>query len=200
MVDTLIPSLTREYEGSRIPVPGFYEIDPKHTSVEFVARHLMITKVRGRLDDVSGTIRIAEVPEDSSVEVTIGAKSVDTGEEQRDAHLRSADFFDVENHPTWKFKSTTVERTGENTWKVTGDLTIRGTTRPVVLDAEFDGANATPWGPSAIAFSAVTEIDREDWGLTYNMALETGGVLVGKKVRIELNVEALSQAPAETQR
>ena len=200
MVDTLTTPLTRDYKGTIVPVPGVDEVDPKHTTVEFVARHLMITKVRGRLDDVSGTVYIADVPEESSVEVTIGAGSVHTGEEQRDADLRSADFFDVEKHPAWSFKSTAVERSDEGTWKVTGDLTIRGTTRPVVLDTEFDGASPTPWGPSAIAFSAVTEIDREDWGLTYNMALETGGVLVGKKVRIELNVEALSQAPAETQR
>jgi polyisoprenoid-binding protein YceI len=195
MVDTLTSPLTREYKGTIVPVQGVYEVDPKHTTVEFVARHLMITKVRGRLDEVSGTICIAEVPEESSVQVTIGAGSVHTGEEQRDAHLRSADFFDVEKHPTWSFKSTAVERADDGTWKVSGDLTIRGTTRPVVLDTEFDGANPTPWGPSAIAFSAATEIDRDDWGLTYNMALETGGVVVGRKVRIELNVEALSQVP-----
>lgn len=184
--------LTRENHGRTVPVPGAYEIDPKHTTAEFVARHLMITKVRGRLDDVSGTIRIAEVPEESSVEVTIGSGSVRTGDEQRDAHLRSGDFFNSEEHPVWTFKSTKVEHARDDAWKVTGDLTIRGTTRPVVLDAEFEGANATPWGSSAIAFSATTEIDREDWGLTYNMALETGGVLVGKKVRIELEVEAVA--------
>jgi len=185
-------TLTREFNGAVVPVPGLYDIDPKHSSVEFVARHLMITKVRGRLDDVSGTIKIAEVPEESSVEVAINAASVHTGEEQRDTHLRSDDFFHVEKHPTWTFKSTSVEHVDGNNWKVTGDLTIRGTTRSVVLDTEFDGANATPWGPSAIAFSASTEIDREEWGLTYNMVLETGGVMVGKKVKIELNVEALA--------
>jgi polyisoprenoid-binding protein YceI len=193
MTGKQIVSLTREYEGTMVPTPGIYDIDPKHTTAEFVARHLMITKVRGRLDDVSGTIHIAEVPEGSSVEVTIDAKRVHTGEEQRDAHLRSADFFDVEEHPTWTFKSTAVEHVRDNLWKVTGDLTIRGTTRPVVLETEFDGAGPTPWGPSALAFSAVTEIDREDWGLTWNAALETGGVVVGRKVRIELNVEALAR-------
>ncbi|MGA2036991.1 MAG: YceI family protein [Acidimicrobiales bacterium] len=193
MTDTLTSSLTKEYKGTIVPAPGVYDVDPKHTTVEFVARHLMITKVRGRIDDVSGTIRIAEVPEESSVEVTMDAKSVHTGEDQRDTHLRSADFFDVEQHPTWTFESTAIEHEDDNTWKVTGDLTIRGTTRPVVLDTEFDGASPTPWGPSAVAFSAVGEIDREDWGLTYNMALETGGVVVGKKVRIELNVEALAR-------
>ena len=189
----LAGELTREYEGTRIPAPGVYDLDPKHTSAEFVARHLMISKVRGRLDDVSGTIRIAQEPEQSSVEVTIGAASINTGEEQRDAHLRSEDFFDADKHPTWTFKSTAVEHAGGDRWKVSGDLTIRGTTRPVVLDTEFDGAHPTPWGPDAVAFSASTEIDREDWGLTWNMALETGGVMVGKKVRIELNVEAQSR-------
>jgi polyisoprenoid-binding protein YceI len=193
MTDTQIASLTKDYKGTVVPLQGVYDIDPKHTSVEFVARHLMITKVRGRLDDVSGTIHIGEVPEDSSVEVTIGAKSVHTGDEQRDTHLRSADFFDVDNHSTWTFKSTAVEHSGDDSWKVTGDLTIRGATRPVVLDVEFDGATPTPWGPSAVAFSASTEIDREDWDLTYNMVLETGGVMVGKKIRIELNVEALAR-------
>jgi polyisoprenoid-binding protein YceI len=198
MTDTQTALLTREYKGATVPTPGAYEIDAKHTSVEFVARHLMITKVRGRLDDVSGTILIAEVPEESSVEVSIGAKSVHTGEEQRDQHLRGAEFFDVDEHPTWMFKSTAVEHVRDNAWKVTGDLTIRGTTRPVVLDTEFDGAGPTPWGPSALAFSAATEIDREDWGLTWNVTLETGGVIVGRKVRIELNVEALSRQPEDS--
>jgi len=184
--------LTRQHEGSEIPAPGVYDIDAKHTSVEFVVRHLMISKVRGRFDEVEGTITVAEVPEESSVAVTIGAASVRTGEDQRDAHLRSADFFDVETHPQWMFKSTKVEHTADQ-WKVTGDLTISGISKPVVLDVEFEGANATPWGTSALGFSASTEIDREQWGLTYNQVLETGGVMVGKKVRIELNVEGVAR-------
>jgi polyisoprenoid-binding protein YceI len=184
--------LTREHNGTVVPASGVYDIDAKHTSVEFVARHLMITKVRGRFDDVAGTITVADVPEQSSVEVTIGSASVRTGEDQRDAHLRSGDFFDVETHPQWTFKSTRVEQSGEQ-WKVTGDLTISGVTKPVVLDVEFDGANITPWGTSALGFSASTEIDREQWGLSYNQVLETGGVMVGKKIRIELNVEAVAR-------
>jgi polyisoprenoid-binding protein YceI len=186
---TATVALTRDHKGTVIPTPGVYDIDPKHSSVEFVVRHLMISKVRGRFDDVAGTITVAEVPEDSSVEVTIGSGSVRTGEEQRDAHLRSGDFFDSDTHPQWTFASTAVARDGDQ-WKVTGDLTIRGVSRPVVLDVEFDGANRTPWGTTAIGFSASTEIDREEWGLTYNQVLETGGVMVGKKVRIELQVEA----------
>jgi polyisoprenoid-binding protein YceI len=175
-----------------VPVPGVYDIDAKHSSVEFVARHLMISKVRGRFDDVEGTITVAEVPEESSVEVSIGAHSVRTGEDQRDAHLRSGDFFDVETHPRWTFTSTAVQRDGD-AWKVTGDLTIRGVSRPVVLDLEFDGANVTPWGTTAVGFSASTEIDREDFGVTYNQVLETGGVMVSKKIRIELQIEAAAR-------
>ncbi|HEY5251611.1 MAG TPA: YceI family protein [Acidimicrobiales bacterium] len=189
-------SLTREYEGSVIPTPGIYDIDAKHTSVEFVARHLMISKVRGRFDDVEGTITVADVPENSSVNVKIGAASVRTGEDQRDAHLRSGDFFDTDTHPHLTFTSTSVAKAGDQ-WKVTGDLTISGVTKPVVLDVDFDGANTTPWSTTAVGFSASTEIDREQWGLTYNQVLETGGVMVGKKIRIELNVEAVARAEAD---
>ena len=170
--------------------PGVYDLDQAHSTVEFIARHLMITKVRGRFSSFTGTVTVAEAPEESSVEVTIDAASIETSQEQRDAHLRSADFFEADKYPTLTFKSTSLKRDGED-WKLTGDLTVRDVTRPVVLDLEFDGANTTPWGTQAVAFSASTEIDREDWGLTYNQALETGGVVVGKKVRIELNVEAI---------
>jgi len=187
---------TRDFRGTPVPAAGTYDLDQAHTTVEFVARHLMITKVRGRFSDFSGVVHVADAPEESSVEVTIDAASVHTSQEQRDAHLRSADFLDVEHHPTLSFRSTKVEQGEGGTWKVTGDLTIVGNARPVVLDVEFDGANTTPWGTQAVAFSASTEIDREDWGLTYNQALETGGVVVGKKVRIELNVEAILR-PAE---
>jgi polyisoprenoid-binding protein YceI len=186
-------SLTRQHQGTNIPAPGVYDIDAKHTSVEFVARHLMISKVRGRFDEVEGTITVAEVPEESSVVVKIGAASVRTGEDQRDAHLRSGDFFDVETHPHWTFTSTSVAQDGDQ-WKVTGDLTISGVTHPVVLDVEFDGANLTQWGTTAVGFSASTEIDREQWGMTYNQVLETGGVMVGKKIRIELQVEAVARS------
>src|SRR5580692_206703 len=189
---TTTAGLTRDHKGRVVPAAGIYDIDAKHTSVEFIARHLMISKVRGRFDDVEGTITVADVPEESSVDVTIAAASVRTGEDQRDAHLRSGDFFDVDTHPTWTFKSTKIEQDGDQ-WKVTGDLTISGSTHPVVLDVEFDGANITPWGTTALGFSASTEIDREQWGLTYNQVLETGGVMVSKKIRVELNVEAVAR-------
>jgi polyisoprenoid-binding protein YceI len=194
MTTTGTPTLTRDYQGSTLPLPGVYQIDSSHTSVEFVARHLMISKVRGRFDDVSGTVTIAEVPEDSHVEVTIDANSLSTKDAQRDAHLRSPDFFDVEKYPTLSFYSTKVELGGDGRFRLHGELTIAGTTKPVVLDGEFEGAGATPWGTTAIGFTAATEVDREDWGLNWNQALETGGVLVGKRVRIELSVEAVPAA------
>ena len=181
----------REHNGHAIPEPGTYALDPSHTTVEFVGRHLMITKVRGRFDEFSGEVRIADVPEESSVDVTIAAASVNSSEARRDEHLRSADFLDVEAHPTISFRSTGVAPGKNGRWKVTGDLTVRGVSHPVVLDVEFDGATTDPWGGQRLGFSASTEVDREDWGLTWNQALEAGGVLVGKKVRIELNVEAV---------
>jgi polyisoprenoid-binding protein YceI len=198
MTTTTTPATksTREYKGTAVPTPGVYDLDQAHTTVEFIARHLMITKVRGRFSSFTGTVTVAEVPEESSVEVTIDAASIHTSQDQRDEHLRSADFFESEKYPTLTFKSTSVKLDGDD-WKVTGDLTVRDVTRPVVLDVEFDGANTTPWGTQAVAFSASTEIDRENWGLTYNQALETGGVVVGKKVRIELNVEAILRQEAK---
>jgi polyisoprenoid-binding protein YceI len=192
MAETAVGVL-RIYEDREIPAAGEYSIDPAHSSVEFVGRHLMITKVRGRFPDVSGTISIDEVPERSHVEVEIQVASIDTGNDQRDEHLRSPDFFHVEQHPTISFRSTKVEPGESGTWAVTGDLSVRDVTRPVTLNVEFEGANASPFGDQRVAFSASTDIDREDWGLTWNVALETGGVLVGKQVRIELNVQAVKQ-------
>lgn len=195
MTDTIntTTQLVRDYNGSAIPEPGTYALDPSHSSVEFVARHLMISKVRGGFGDVSGTVTIAEKPEDSSVDVTIAAASVNSGEPARDEHLRSADFFDVATYPTLAFRSTAVEHAGGEHWKVTGDLTVKDQTRPVVLDVEFEGATVTPFGDSRLGFSASTEVNREDWGLTWNVAIEAGGVVVGKKIRLEFAVEAIKQ-------
>ncbi|MHB8682217.1 MAG: YceI family protein [Acidimicrobiales bacterium] len=187
---TQSPLVSRDYKGVQIPLPGTYQIDKAHTTVGFLVRHLMISKVRGQFEDFSGTVTIAEVPEESHVEVEIRADSISTNDEARDTHLRSGDFFDVENHPTWTFRSTGLSAADDGTFEMTGDLTIKGVTRPVVLDVEFEGASRTPWGTTAIGFSASTEIDREDWGVSWNAALETGGVVVAKKVRIELSVEA----------
>jgi polyisoprenoid-binding protein YceI len=187
-------SVLRTHDDREIPVAGAYTIEPAHTSVEFIGRHLMITKVRGRFPQVSGNITIDDVPEQSHVEVELEVASLETGNPDRDGHLRSVDFFDSDQYPTITFRSTKVEPGTSGTWAVTGDLTVRDVTRPVTLQVDVDGANASPIGDERIAFSAATEVDREDWGLTWNVALETGGMLVGKKVRIELNVQAVAAA------
>ena len=186
--------LIRNYNGVSVPDAGTYALDPSHTSVEFIARHLMISKVRGKFTDVAGTVTIADTPEDSAVEVSIAAASVSSGDTARDDHLRSADFFDVATYPTIGFRSTAVEHVKDEQWKVTGDLTVRDVTRPVTLDVEFEGGTETPFGDSRIGFSATAELDREDFGLTWNVAIETGGVVVGKKIKLEFAVEAVRQA------
>ena len=182
---------TRTFEGSEIPTSGTFNIDPSHTEVGFVARHLMVTKVRGRFSDFSGDITIADDPLESSVAVVIQAASIDTRDEQRDAHVRSAELLDTEQFPTLEFRSTGVTHTKGDRFAVTGDLTVRGVTRPVVLDLTVDGVVQDPWGNQRLAFSAETELDREDFGLTWNVALETGGVLVGRKVKIEIEGQAV---------
>lgn len=170
-----------------------YAIDPSHTTVEFIVRHLMIAKVRGRFNTFQGTIELApgsDVPQ--AVNVKIDAASVDTREPQRDEHLRSADFFEVEKFEHLTFTSKRIEGTPDD-FKVYGDLTIHGVTKEVVLDGEFEGRQADPWGNERAGFSAETKISRKDFGLLWNAALETGGVVVGDDVRIELNVEAVLQ-------
>jgi polyisoprenoid-binding protein YceI len=189
-------SVLRTHDDRLIPVAGVFEIDGAHTSVEFVGRHLMITKVRGRFSDVRGRITIGEEPGHSHAEVEIGVASLSTGNDDRDAHLKSADFFDVEHYPTIVFASTTVRPVRDNTWELVGDLTVRGTTRSVTLQVDFDGAGASPMGDERIGFSAATEVNREDFGLTWNVALETGGLLVGKSARIELAVQAIAVSKA----
>jgi polyisoprenoid-binding protein YceI len=176
--------------SSTLPTPGTWKIDPSHTSVGFVARHLMVTKVRGRFASVQGAIEINQDPTQSSTLITIDTPSIDSRDEKRDEHLRSADFFDVEQFPHITFTSTKVEPDG-NHWRLTGDLTIKDITRPVVLDVEYEGAITDPWGGERIGFTASTEVDREDWGLTWNVALEAGGVVVSKKIKLELEVEAV---------
>jgi polyisoprenoid-binding protein YceI len=151
----------------------------------------MVTNVRGRFTDVEGYAVIAETPQTSSVEVRMKAASIDTAHPDRDRHLRSPDFLDVERFPELTFRSRDIEATGENTLRVSGDLTIRDITRPVVLEAEYGGMTRDPWGGTRISFSATTGIDREQWGITWNQALETGGVLVSKQVKIDLEVQAV---------
>jgi polyisoprenoid-binding protein YceI len=170
-----------------------YSIDPAHTTVEFVVRHLMISKVRGRFSKIAGTIVVPEgsdVP--ASIQATIDVPSIDTREPDRDTHLRSADFFDAEHNPQITFASTAIGGSA-GALRVTGDLTIRGNTRSVVLDAEFEGRAVDPWGNNRIAYTAQTKINRSDFGLAWNQALEAGGVVVSDEVRIELNVQAIEQ-------
>jgi len=182
---------TRDFQGVTIPAPGTFTIDPAHTRVGFVARHLMVSKVRGSFTDVSGEIVIAEEPTASTVNVTIQAASINTGVEQRDGHLRSGDFLEAETFPTIEFRSTGLTPKGGNEFSLHGELTIKKVTHAVSLDVEFEGLANSPWGKEVIGFSATTEIDREAWGMTWNQALETGGVMVGKKIKIEIEAEAV---------
>ena len=185
---------TRILDGIEVPAPGVWELDTAHSRLGAVARHLMVTKVRGSFGVFGGKIEVGEAIEDSKVEVHVDAASIDTGSPDRDKHLRSADFLDVEHYPEITFVSTKVERKGETGLRVTGDLTIHGVTKPVTLDAEFDGITDDPWGGKRIAFTAATEIDREDWGMTWNVALEKGGVLVSKKIQVEIDVQAVRRS------
>jgi polyisoprenoid-binding protein YceI len=172
-----------------VPVAGEYALDQSHSHVSFSARHLMVTKVRGRFPVTAGKLVIAEDPGASSVEATIDVNAVDSGDPKRDEHLRSADFFDAENHPTVTFRSTSVEDHGDGEFTLVGDLTVKGTTRPVTLKGEYLGTQASPWGDTRVGFSAETEVSRKDWGLEWNVALETGGVLVGDKVKLTIDAE-----------
>lgn len=181
--------------SARTPSESIWEIDPGHAQIEFAVRHLMVSTVRGRFTDVQGWIRMDEAqPERSSVRVVIGAGSLDTRVKERDDHLRSVDFLEVARFPTITFNSTAVEARGVDHFAITGNLTIRGVTRQVVLDAEFAGIVNDPWGGTRAGFSATTKINRKDFGLTWNVALETGGVVVGDEVKISLEFEAIKQA------
>lgn len=175
-------------------ITGTYAIDPAHSSVEFAVRHMMISTVKGRFGDVSGTIVFPE-QEQPTVDVTIAVPSIDTRNEQRDAHLRSADFFDVEQFPAITFRGTRARRAGDG-WTLEGDLTIRGVTRPVTLSVTEEGAGVDPWGNEKVAFSATTRFNRGDFGLTWNAALETGGVLVSDEVKVSIDAQLVKQATA----
>jgi polyisoprenoid-binding protein YceI len=185
---------TREFDGLVIPTAGTYLLDAAHKRVGFVVRHLMVSKVRGEFAEATATITVAENPLESSVTASIQTVSVNTGQADRDNHLRTGDFFEAEKYPTIEFVSTGVKSHDGNEFVLAGDLTIKGVTKPVELEVEFEGVGRSPYGFDVFGFSATTEIDREDWGLTYNMALESGGVMIGKKVKIEIEGEAIRQA------
>ena len=183
--------MTSTTDTVTLPKAGTYTIDPAHTEVGFIARHLIGTKVRGRFTEVSGTFTVAEKPEDSSVEVVVQAASIHTNQSQRDDHLRTNDFLDVPNNPTLTFKSTGLKRVDDSNWVLSGDLTIRGVTKSVDFDLEFLGEGASMQeGKTVVAFSATGEIDRRDFGVSFNHSLLDGSVVVGNKVVIEIEVEA----------
>jgi polyisoprenoid-binding protein YceI len=170
-------------------VQGTWTVDAAHTELAFTARHLMVTKVRGRFSDLTGTVTVGATLADSVAEVTVQMASVDTGNADRDAHLRSGDFFDVEAFPTMTFRSTSFD--GQS---ITGDLTIKGETRPVTFEVEFGGVATDPWGNLKAGFEATAEVNRKDWGLTWNVGLESGGVLVSEKVKLTIDVQLLKSA------
>jgi polyisoprenoid-binding protein YceI len=171
-----------------------WKLDPAHTLVEFSAKHLMISTVKGRIAGVEGAIVLDEnEPSNSTVEVTLDAKTLDTRIEQRDQHLRSGDFLDVEKFPVIKFKSTDIQGDEQN-FKLTGDLTIRDITQPITLDVTYEGRTKDPWGGERVGFSATGKLDRRIYGLTWNMVLETGGLTVGNDIKIQLELEAVKQA------
>ena len=170
---------------------GDYTIDPTHTRLGFSARHAMVTTVRGQFTDFAGTAHIDTAnPAASKVELTIRTGSVDTGVADRDAHLKSGDFFDAEANPEITFVSTDVERDGDD-WTITGDLTIKGVAKPVTIEFESAGSARDPFGNLRVGFEGATTINRKDWGLTWNAALETGGVLVSEKIKLEFDVSAI---------
>ena len=183
----------RTVEGVELPAAGTWRIDPGHAEVGFVGRHFGLTKVRGRFTGVSGDVVIADDVARSSVTVEIDVASVSSGDQARDDHLRSADLFDVEAHPTATFRSTGLKAEGAS-GRLAGELTIKGVTRPVTLDVDYLGHAHDPWGNDRAVFSASATIDREDWGLTWNMLLETGGFLVSKSIRLELELELIREA------
>jgi polyisoprenoid-binding protein YceI len=181
---------SRTVNGVEYPAVGSYVLDTMHTTIGFTVRHMAVSKVRGSFSRYDATLELAEKPEDSKVSVTIEADSVDTRDENRDNHLRTNDFFDVPNHPTWTFVSTAIEAESPTEWKVTGDLTIRGVTKPVTLDATLEGVVKDPYGNHRVGFSAKTSINREDFNVAFGAVMEAGGLVVAKKVDIEIELEA----------
>jgi polyisoprenoid-binding protein YceI len=185
-------SATRELDGVTLPVAGTWAIDPGHADVAFVGRHFMLTKVRGRFTDVAGTVYVADEPNHSRLDVVIGMASLNSGDDTRDNHLRSDELFDVERYPQATFRSVAVDwRDRRGT--VHGDLTIHGVSRRVPLEVVFEGHARDPWGNDRAVFSARTQVNREDFGVTWNVVLEAGGLLVSKEISIEIEIEAILQ-------
>jgi polyisoprenoid-binding protein YceI len=174
---------------------GDYTIDPTHSRIGFSVRHAMVTTVRGEFTEYEGRLHLdGEDPTRSTAELDIRVDSIDTHQAQRDEHLRTGDFFDAPTHPAITFRSTSAEQLGEDSFRIVGDLTIKGVSRPVTLDLDFNGAATDLYGNQRVGFEGSTTIDRTDWGLTYNAALETGGVLIGEKVRLHVDISAIKDA------
>jgi polyisoprenoid-binding protein YceI len=186
-------SPTRTIDGHLLPSSGVWDIDPGHTDVAFIGRHFMLTKVRGRFTDVTGAVVVAPHLNESRVDVTMNMASVESGSEARDTHIKSAELFDVEQFPTATFHSTAVEWR-DTSGTVYGDLTIHGVTRTVPLEVTFEGHARDPWGGDRGIFSAKTKINREDFGITWNVTLEAGGLLVSKDIQIEIDLETVLRA------
>ena len=182
--------VAQEITGVSYPPAGTYELDASHTEVGFVARH-MLTKTRGRFTEFSGTIEVGETAESSSVQVDVQTGSVQTNFEQRDNHLKSADFFEIDEYPIMTFRSTAIRHTGGSSFELEGDLTVKDVTKPITLKGEFNGWGKDPFDNTKIFAEASTTVEREDWDLTWNVAVETGGLLVGKKVDIVIDLEAI---------
>ena len=196
MTETIVnpPAPPSAADSLRSLTSGAFDLDPVHTSISFVARHLMVAKVRGYFTDFSGSIAITGDPRLSSAEASIRTGSINTASEHRDAHLRSADFFDSDQHPAMTFRSTAVAPHDSHSYTVLGELTIKGRTRPVQLEVEFNGQVIDPWGHQRIAVSATAEVDRRDFGLTWNAPLADGGLMVGNTIRIEIEAEAVRRS------
>lgn len=184
---------TRTVGTTELPEPGTWAIDPAHSRIGAIARHFMVSKVRGHFRSFSGALHIEEDPSQSWAEVNIDTASIDTADANRDGHLKSADFLDAENHPEIKFRSTSVSISDEGRFELIGGLTMRGVTKPLTLVGEFRGVIQDPYGLTRAFFSAEGQLARDDWGVSWNQALETGGVAVSKKLTLEIEVEATRQ-------
>ncbi|MEW2084375.1 YceI family protein [Streptomyces sp. NPDC005283] len=194
--DTTTATATTTVDPALAALTGEYSIDPAHSSIGFTVRHAMVTNVRGSFGDFSGSLQLNGTdPHHSTAEIDVKISSVDTGIADRDGHLRSGDFFEAEKYPLMTFRSTHAEQLGGDSYRITGDLTIKDVTRPLAIDLEFNGSATDVYGNERVGFEGSAEILRSDWGLTWNAALETGGVMVSDKVRLSFDISAIKAAP-----
>ncbi|WP_406730985.1 YceI family protein [Streptomyces sp. NBC_01794] len=193
---TATATATATVDPALAALTGEYSIDPAHSSIGFTVRHAMVTNVRGSFGDFSGSLQLNGTdPHHSTAEIDVKITSIDTGIADRDGHLRSGDFFDAEKYPLMTFRSTHAEQLGGDSYRITGDLTIKDVTRPLAIDLEFNGSATDVYGNERVGFEGSAEILRSDWGLTWNAALETGGVMVSDKVRLSFDISAIKAAP-----